>query len=42
MMPTRSCRHFVLRIEHQREHGGIGADRARNGIETPADVCSSR
>lgn len=33
MMPIKPRRRFVLGVDHQREHCGIGADRARNGVE---------
>lgn len=32
-MPVEPRRRFVLRIDHQREHCGIGADRTRDGVE---------
>jgi hypothetical protein len=42
MMPIKPRRRLVLRIDQERKHRGIGADRTRNGVKTPADVCSSR
>ena len=33
MMPVEPRRRFVDRIDRQREHRGIGADRTRNGVE---------
>jgi hypothetical protein len=33
MMPKKPRRRFVLRVGHQREHRGIGADCARDGVE---------
>jgi hypothetical protein len=33
MMPVEPRRRFVLGIDHQCKHGGVGADRTRDGVE---------